>query len=73
MVGVQETSKDESAVKENTPGYFFITMVICVVCLSEYFRCDLLWTWQDRIYAFDSVVSYLVYRYYRKKLAKAGA
>lgn len=27
----QETSKDESAVKENTPGYFFITTVICVL------------------------------------------
>ncbi len=27
----QETAKDEKAVKENTPGYFFITAVTCVL------------------------------------------
>lgn len=146
----QETSKDESAVKENTPGYFFITTVICVlwfvlipvykpfmryilgfedveklfglvmVLLGSYvlyayqnifdatfygrgktgymlfesvvtnsvyyglfFALFLTGVWTPTLIgialmfgggnAFDSVVSYLVYRYYRKKLAKAGA
>ena len=29
----QETAKDKNAVKNNTPGYFFITTVICVLWL----------------------------------------
>ena len=30
----QETAKDEAAVKENTPGYFFITTVTCIIWIA---------------------------------------